>query len=174
MTIRNLNLNNSPFKKWKSQKRDRKHWSIHHYRDDIKIVGKETDTRECKRCHQNFFLKAYTTAALRADGAYYLQKTCRQCESMLRTERKEIRKNAPPKPEYCDCCHKKTEKLEGDHSHETIIFRGWVCSACNTGMGKLGDDIEGILQAAIYLEKDSNKIITKLHDIYNKIFARTR
>ena len=41
-------------------------------------------------------------------------------------------------------------------------------------MGKLGDSIEGILQAAIYVENDTNKIIEKLHEIYNKIFARTQ
>ena len=179
MPITNKNLNDTPYKKRKrhttwGKKKLHKHWAAHHYRDEIKIVGNETDTHECKRCHQNFLLNAYTTAALRADGAYYLQKACRQCESIIRKERREIKKSAPPKPEYCDCCHKKTEKLQLDHSHETTIFRGWVCSACNTGIGQLKDNIEGVLEAAIYLENDTNKIITKLHEIYNKIFARTR
>ena len=178
MTIKNQNLNDALPKKWRGhtwgKRKQHKNWHIHHYRDEIKIVGKETDTRECKRCYKNFLLKAYTTAALRADGAYYLQKACRQCESIIRKERREIQKSAPPKPEHCECCHKKTEKLQGDHIHETLIFRGWLCVPCNTGMGKLGDSIEGILQAAIYVENDTNKIIEKLHEIYNKIFARTQ
>jgi hypothetical protein len=40
-------------------------------------------------------------------------------------------------------------------------------------MGKLGDNLEGVLQAAIYLENDKNKIIETLHKIYDEMFART-
>ena len=40
-------------------------------------------------------------------------------------------------------------------------------------MGSLGDNLEGMLQAAIYLEKDKSKIIEKLHKVYDEIFART-
>jgi hypothetical protein len=32
-------------------------------------------------------------------------------------------------------------------------------------MGKLGDNLEGLLQAAVYLEKDKNKIIEKLNEM---------
>jgi hypothetical protein len=39
-------------------------------------------------------------------------------------------------------------------------------------MGKLGDNLEGVLQAAIYLENDKNKIIETLHKIYDEMFAR--
>ena len=69
---------------------------------------------------------------------------------------KSVRKNAPPVPDLCNCCHRK-KKLEVDHIHGSTTFRGWLCKACNTGMGKLGDNLEGLLQAAIYLENDKNK-----------------
>ena len=41
-------------------------------------------------------------------------------------------------------------------------------------MGALGDNLEGVLQAAIYLEKDESKIIETLHKVFNEMFARTR
>jgi hypothetical protein len=40
-------------------------------------------------------------------------------------------------------------------------------------MGKLGDDLSGVLQAAVYLENDKNKIIETLDKVYNEMFART-
>jgi hypothetical protein len=40
-----------------------------------------------------------------------------------------------------------------------------VCRNCNTGIGVLGDTLEGVLQAAIYLEKDKSKIIKILDGI---------
>jgi hypothetical protein len=48
-----------------------------------------------------------------------------------------------------------------------------VCTDCNSGTGKLGDTLEGVLQAAIYLEPDINKIIETLHKVYDEMFART-
>jgi hypothetical protein len=40
-------------------------------------------------------------------------------------------------------------------------------------MGKLGDDLPGMLQAAIYLENDVEKIKETLDKVYNEMFART-
>lgn len=59
-------------------------------------------------------------------------------------------KRKHPKPELCECCGKR-KKLLLDHCHETGNFRGWICYACNTGIGKLGDDIDGLLVALQYL-----------------------
>ena len=65
------------------------------------------------------------------------------------------------------------KKLQLDHLHGTAIFRGWLCRNCNTAMGNLGDTLEGMLQAAIYLENDKDKIIETLHKVYDEMFART-
>ena len=185
MPIKNENLNtdilslpkkiNSPYwdKKTPSTGKKFKHWENVFYRGEIKIIGKETDTKECRRCHRVLPTTAFTTGNIRQDGAYYLMKSCRECESLTRAERKIVRKNAPPQPERCQRCHKKTKKLEVDHVHGSIVFRGWLCKTCNTGMGKLGDDLPGMLQAAIYLENDKNKIIETLDKVYNEMFART-
>ena len=170
----NLNLNTVPY--WETSYGKKQKYKAHeyfHYRGEIKIAGKETDMQECKECHEIFPLIAFTTHIQRGDGAYILRKICRECDTIDKREQREVKKNAPPKPECCDCCHKKTKKLQRDHIHGTFIFRGWVCPDCNTGMGKLGDNLEGLLQAAIYLENDKNKIIETLHKIYDEMFART-
>ena len=141
--------------------RGKRHLKIHenfHFRSDgLKIVGKEDDMRECKECHLILPMTAFTTKSLRIDGAYRLKKICRQCHIIVNKEQREVRKNAPPKPDYCDNCHK-NKKLEMDHIHGTTKVRGWLCSNCNRGIGALEDTLEGVLQAAVYLEKDKRKI----------------
>ena len=170
---RDLNLNTVPY--WETSYGKKQKYKNHenfHYRGDIKIAGKETDMQECKECHKIFPITAFTTGRLRSDGAWFPRKMCRQCNTVKEKEIRDVRKNAPPKPERCARCHKKTEKLEVDHIHGLTTFRGWLCSGCNTGIGKLGDNLEGVLQGAIYLEKDENKIIETLHKVYYEMFAR--
>lgn len=51
----------------------------------------------------------------------------------------------------------KSESVHVDHDHETGLFRGLVCHACNTGLGAFRDD-PLILESAIrYLEKSREK-----------------
>ena len=117
---------------------------------------------------------AFTTSVkTRGDAAYYLRKICRECNTVNITELRKARKNAPPHSKHCDCCHKKIEKLQVDHLHGSTTFRGWLCRQCNTGLGGLGDDLEGVLQGAIYLENDKDKIIETLNKVFDEMFART-
>ena len=67
---------------------------------------------------------------------------------------KVLKRNAPPKPNVCDCCKKPSgSSLHLDHCHETGTFRGWLCAQCNQGIGKLGDNLAGLQQAVLYLSK---------------------
>jgi len=173
---RNLNLNIVPYwekEAYRVKKHKYKDHENFHYRGEIKIVGKETNMQECKECHKILSIMAFTTQVIRSDGDWHLKKICRQCHTVNKKETRAVRKNAPPRPEHCDCCHQ-IKKLEIDHIHGTNTFRGWLCRACNTGTGKLGDNLEGVLQSAIYLENDKDKIIETLHKVFNKMFARTR
>lgn len=52
----------------------------------------------------------------------------------------------------CECCGK-AGKVHWDHDHTTGKFRGWLCVSCNTGLGKLGDSVEGLERAIAYLKK---------------------
>ena len=57
----------------------------------------------------------------------------------------------------CACCgthqNELTRNLAVDHDHDTGLIRGLLCHICNTGIGKLGDNIEGLMRALNYLEK---------------------
>ena len=58
------------------------------------------------------------------------------------------------KPEYCEICHVKTEKLCRDHNHETKISRGWICSSCNKGIGMFYENVKLMRAAIKYIEKN--------------------
>tara|TARA_R100001244_G_C5130380_1_gene125610 strand:+ start:71 stop:694 length:624 start_codon:yes stop_codon:yes gene_type:complete len=159
----------------------RLHWDDFHYRGEIKIIGKATDMRTCKECKRVLGVTAFTTSNIRQDGSYYLMNMCRECGNKVRQEQREVAKLAPPAPDYCDSCYKsvlpvesesgrgyQNVKLQVDHIHGTHTFRGWICSNCNSGMGKLGDDLKGLLHCALYLENDKDKIIELLNKIYEE------
>lgn len=40
-----------------------------------------------------------------------------------------------------------------DHDHSTGAFRGWLCSNCNTGLGRFKDSPELLEKAADYLRR---------------------
>lgn len=57
----------------------------------------------------------------------------------------------------CACCGAKTNKngkrLFVDHCHESGIIRGILCMKCNSGIGSLGDSVEGLRRALAYLAR---------------------
>ena len=169
---KNVDLKSSPSTTWTRKKSSKNY--IYHYRGEIKIVGKENDSKTCKTCHRVLPLIAFTKHTQRIDGAYYLQTRCRECRSEYRSNNRSAKASAPPKPEHCNCCHKKKKELVIDHIPESNTFRGWLCQRCNTGIGPLGDTLEGVLQGAVYLENDIEEIKKTLHKVYNEMFARTR
>ncbi len=76
------------------------------------------------------------------------------------------RKNMPtptrPAPAECEICGKTCTRntvLSLDHSHETGAFRGWLCNKCNTGLGKLGDNLTGLKRAVDYLTKTEGPLV---------------
>lgn len=66
-----------------------------------------------------------------------------------------------PAPDACECCGKTVEEngkaLALDHCHDTNEFRGWLCNNCNTAIGKLGDNLPGVMRAAGYLRGAAKK-----------------
>ena len=168
---RSLTLNTSALMRGRQGRKTHDEFWIRE--DGIKIIGREDAVYKCIECRVVFPAKSFTTKNLRSDGAYYLQKRCRQCNSDTELEKRQVKKNAPPKPERCECCNEGDELLQIDHIHGTTIFRGWLCRTCNIGMGGLGDDLRGVLQATVYLENDKDKIIEMLHEVYDEMFART-
>lgn len=70
-------------------------------------------------------------------------------------------KDFPPRPQdgRCECRgeYVGADKLVPDHDHKTGHFRGWICFRCNSGIGLLGDMIEGVSAAADYLRRHDEK-----------------
>lgn len=67
-----------------------------------------------------------------------------------------------PCPGYCECCGrtepggKGNANFHADHNHVSGEFRGWLCNWCNTGLGLLGDNLEGIKKAELYLIRSAS------------------
>ena len=66
----------------------------------------------------------------------------------------------PPAGTPCQCCgipmthDKEMTGVCFDHDSVKKEFRGWICKKCNTSMGLLGDDVEGLTKALKYVKKE--------------------
>lgn len=60
----------------------------------------------------------------------------------------------------CAICNRppitKASRLSVDHCHETGKIRGLLCTRCNTGIGMLGDSIQYVESALLYLVSHKN------------------
>lgn len=102
--------------------------------------------KKCGKCNteKNFSeFREYKSGKFRSE--------CRECEVRQGKMKKEAHKVAGKNPGICSCCKKKTTDLVVDHCHDTGRFRGWLCRNCNTGLGKLGDNIDSLCRAMNYL-----------------------
>ena len=52
----------------------------------------------------------------------------------------------------CAICGAMARRLCVDHDHETGTFRGVLCHRCNAAIGLLGDTLETVKRAVVYLE----------------------
>ena len=86
-----------------------------------------------------------------------LDTRCKSCVKKHSRVRHKLHKKAPIKPLVCECCQKIPHKWVLDHDHSDDSFRGWICDKCNTGLGKLGDNLEGVIKAVNYLILANNR-----------------
>ena len=122
------------------------------------------DTKVCRRCGTEKALKDFYANPNTTDKYDGRCKACHIEDQAFRYW--QIKKYKHTMPEVCDCCGKPpsksgkgnaVKKLCFDHDHETGKHRGWLCVDCNAAIGKLGDDLEGVLKAVAYLEKAEKK-----------------
>ena len=112
------------------------------------------DGRECPTCKETKpFSEYYATPDGNYNGSH---KNCKVCyiknQSVIYWLKKE--NPYPHKNPICECCgiESHSEVLCLDHCHTEKVFRGWLCRSCNTGIGSLGDDIEGLEKGLTYLK----------------------
>lgn len=118
--------------------------------DTFKSLNGETQV--CKVCSKKKDLSLFPRHAYFKTRIDNRCKACIKKQTKLRNELKN--KFNHLKTDVCDCCgniHHKSLVL--DHDHDTLAFRGWICEPCNHGIGKLGDNIEGLEKALAYLRK---------------------
>jgi hypothetical protein len=65
----------------------------------------------------------------------------------------------------CEICSRHAAPLHWDHDHATGLFRGWLCSECNTGLGKFQDNLKNLANAICYLRKTETMSQTALQAI---------
>ena len=126
----------------------------------------------CKVCNIEKNIEAFAPNQYGKNNRVLRRPICKECYSkkikINPIQKKEFEKKFP-RPEIgqqfqCPVClwifkreHKNDVVL--DHSHIDGSVRGWLCSSCNTSIGKFGEDIN-ILQRAI------NWIKKKIHLFY--------
>ena len=106
------------------------------------------DTR-CKSCHNQYYKEywqkseAYDKHKKRVSKANRLAKL----NSFGLTEEQVSHGFNNP----CELCGRRLA-VAIDHDHLTGNFRGFLCMSCNTGLGKLGDTLDRLREAVVYLE----------------------
>jgi hypothetical protein len=150
------------------------------------------ETRKCIKCDEvyplteEYFAKNQST---NTGGNKYFRTDCKKCNVKMTKGRQMAYKNAgkPIYPDFgynpttkktidghpCECCGKTSysKKIVFDHDHETLTHRGWTCDGCNRSLGMLGDDLEGLANALVYVGKNKSleSLIDAITNAYNKI-----
>ena len=132
---------------------------------DGPVWEKEMETKPCIYCKEEKPLSSYPRHRSSKDR---LDSRCYECKTRNEKRRLVLKKTAPPKPDVCECCgiNPVTKQYKPfwviDHDHVTDLFRGWLCDDCNTGIGKLGDTLEGVMNAVRYFESRAVKLNDKI------------
>lgn len=117
-------------------------------------------TRVCTKCNIEKPLikfREQKNGMVKMNGEYNRHHSCMACMSKSDRDRKALSERYVCNQTHCDCCGKESKKLHLDHDHYTAKFRGWLCIQCNQGIGKLGDNIEGVTNALNFLKKHYEK-----------------
>jgi cell division protein FtsI/penicillin-binding protein 2 len=137
--------------------------------------------KQCQKCKIVYQAKAFTRNTRSKDNLSPWCKQCRaEYAKLYRAANKEKIKNKQRDIRYkesygislddynkilenqsnkCACCgttepSKSPNKWTNfcvDHCHLTGEVRGLLCNSCNIGIGKLGDNLDGVLNAVSYL-----------------------
>ncbi len=72
----------------------------------------------------------------------------------------------------CQLCGRECD-LHLDPCHDTGRVRGLLCSTCNTGLGKFGDDSQRLLDGVLYLLRDDPAKLRAAADYLEAAQAKT-
>ena len=125
------------------------------------LPSEEQPFKFCTSCGIKKPIEAFAKNQFGKNNRILRRPVCRECYSKkikINKEEKKAYEAKHPRPKIgeeftCPICHrKKIRNFQNDvvldHSHIDGSVRGWVCSSCNTSIGKFYDD-PNILQRAI-------------------------
>ena len=120
---------------------------------DFYSIPEGVETQECPKCNVVKPITAFRERVTREGKGVLVRRmtTCYECEKLNSKLMFNLGKDAPPKPDRCECCGEETDTFHLDHCHATGSFRGWLCVNCNVGIGRLGDNAVGVKKALDYL-----------------------
>jgi transcription elongation factor Elf1 len=121
----------------------------------------ELQSKICTSCGIEKPMEEFSKNQYGKDNRILRRPVCKECYSKkvkISPKEKKLYEAENPRPKIgenftCPICNKtKIRNFQNeivlDHSHIDGSVRGWVCSSCNTSLGKFHDDIN-ILQRAI-------------------------
>ncbi len=118
--------------------------------------GLVPDGKECLSCGLVKAMAHFANHGFAADGK---QSVCRWCMKIRYWKARGILGEFPKvPPQACQLCGRRSSKLNMDHCHRTMYFRGFICPTCNTGIGGLGDTAAAARKALAYLEAAEARI----------------
>jgi|DEB0MinimDraft_12_1074336.scaffolds.fasta_scaffold82642_2 hypothetical protein len=127
---------------------------FYYLNDEYKIGSGKT--KVCIWCDKEKPEESFGLYNRNSDGR---DNRCRACINHSMNTIEKLRKTAPEKPEFCDCCgNVPKKKFVLDHCHESEAFRGWLCDHCNLAIGLLGDNEAGVNKALEYLRRSNASI----------------
>ena len=134
----------------------------------------EPKSKVCTSCGLEKPIEAFSKNQFGKNNRVLRRPVCKDCYS------KKVKINPQEKKEYeakfprpkigeefkCPICHRKIIRrfrndVVLDHSHIDGGVRGWVCSSCNTSIGKFYDD-PTILERAIHWIKSKGNFLKML------------
>ncbi len=133
-------------------------------RDRLKGTKVKPETKYCADCKQTLPATRFSAANSTKDG---LRANCLDCYAIehfhYRLRRKVNSVGHPPRG--CQICGSAfvlnfvpggtAARPRYDHNHTTNLFRGWLCSQCNSGLGLFGDNPRIVELAFKYLTSTS-------------------
>jgi uncharacterized protein YlaI len=114
-------------------------------------------TKVCSKCGVNKGRTEFYRDHKNKSGLFAACKPCiistRYFTKYNKTEG-ELKKLFKKQGSKCEICRRKLSwgTKHVDHDHLTNRLRGFLCSDCNTSLGKLGDTLEGVMRAVKYLQ----------------------
>ena len=132
-----------------------------------RAIPEDKGTKTCKECKITKDVTKFAKNQMSIRGAVIRRPVCIKCYSKkkkINPKERKIYESNHPGPKIgekftCPICQKNIIRkfpndVNLDHSHIDGKIRGWLCSSCNTSIGKLGEDIETLERAIKWLKKE--------------------